>query len=180
MKYASVVLVWALLMSSAFATESAAHSRTAASLNDHELLLPSDYRSWVALSPAASGMPAHQHHHVISKVYVEPTAYQGFVKHGAWPNQTVIVLELSNDQAPATTKCNLMGLEVAVKDDSRTPDPWTYYGIIYDHQRPTAAPATTESICKDCGEVDSRLAMYFPALRAVIHAKPWMVTPSIF
>jgi hypothetical protein len=180
MKSVSVVLLLALMLGSAFASEITPPSRSAANLNDQELLLPANYRSWVALSPTATGMPTHQHHHVISKVYVEPSAYDRFVKHGSWPNQTVIVLELRKDKPEnVATKCNLMGLEVAVKDDSRTPDPWTYYGIIYDHDKPTAAsePAT----CKECeAPVDMRLAMYFPALRAVIHAKPWTIAPSLF
>ena len=187
MRLSSVILTLLCACGIALGTETTNHPQTAASLQGNELLLPSNYRSWVAVSPSAPGMPDHQHHHVASKLYVEPTAYDAFMKNGLWPNHTVIVLELRKDsKKPVATKlkCNLMGLEVAMKDDSRTPDPWTYYGIIYDGKDPAAAKSeyAASGECANCGdsEMDMRLAMYLPALRAIIHAKPWMMTPTIF
>jgi hypothetical protein len=178
MKFTSVVLALIVFCGTLFATENATHSRAGASLDDNELLLPANYGSWVALSPTAPGIPTHRHKHLVSKVYVEPTAYDVFMKKGVWPNHTMIVLELRDKVTQPKTLCDgLIGLEVAAKDDARTPDPWSYYGIIYDHKDSSEHTATTNSSEEP---VDTRLAAYYPALRAVIHAKPWMITPTIF
>jgi hypothetical protein len=63
------------------------------------------------------------------------------------------------------------------------PEPWSYYGIIYDHHKQEAHDAA-KRICSDCTDndqpMDMRLAMYFPALRAVIHATPRSMQPSAF
>jgi hypothetical protein len=152
--------------------------------SDKELVLPANYQSWVAISPSTPGVPTQHAQHLVSKVYVEPAAYEGFVKHGAWPNHTVIVLELRDKETPARTPCDgVIGLEVAAKNSARTPDPWSYYGIIYDHHRHDAQEAA-KRVCADCKDndepMDMRLAMYFPALRAVIHASPRTMQPSAF
>jgi len=184
MKTAAVVLILAALGGMAAATEKPNRNQPATTLsNDNELLLPANYQSWVALAPTATGMPTHHLDHVVSKVYVEPASYERFLKHGSWPNHTVIVLELRDKEGLAKTPCDgVIGLEVATKDVTRTPDPWSYYGIIYDHHKNEAKAAEEKSVCQDCGAppVDMRLAMYFPALRAVIHATPRTMQPSEF
>jgi hypothetical protein len=180
MKLTSVVLAVTLMSGVALANDKLNINQPTAPLsNESELLLPANYRNWVALAPTVSGMPAHRHQHVVSKVYVEPSAYEGFLKNGAWPNHTVIVLELRDKATRPKTICDgMIGLEVAAKDDARLPDPWSYYGIIYDREK---QKAETKPICADCGEqADARLAMYFPALRAVIHGKPQAMQPSAF
>jgi hypothetical protein len=115
----------------------------------------------------------------VGKVYVEPTAYEGFLKSGAWPNHTMIVLELRDKATPPKTICDgMIGLEVAAKDDAHKPDPWSYYGIIYDHDKPKAE---AKPICADCDmPTDMRLAIYFPALRAVIYGKRQAMQPAAF
>ena len=183
MKITSVVLALVVLCGVIAATEKTTRNPVSTLSNDHELLLPANYQSWVALAPTAPGMPAYRHQHVVSKVYVEPTAYEKFVKHGAWPNHTLIVLELRDKESPAKTPCDgVIGLEVAAKDNARGMDPWSYYGIIYDHHKHAAKAEETKEVCADCKtpEVDMQLALFFPALRAVIHATPRTMQPSAF
>ena len=148
-------------------------------IKKNELLLPSNYRNWVALAPKALGMPKHSNKRVVSKLYVDPSSYEQFAKTGSWPNKTVIVMELLTNKAPVKGQCNVMGLEAAVKDGASFADPWTYYGIVYSREK---EQQTVEPIaCVDCDNpADSMLTMAFPTLRAVINAKPGHVTPSLF
>jgi cytochrome P460 len=181
MKFASVLLALVLGCGTCLATENsgAAASSARLSAND-ELLLPSNYRNWIALAPNTPGMPTHKHQHVAGKLFVEPIAYEQFIKAGAWPSNTVIVLELRSAKTATKGKYDVVGLEAAVKDDSKFPDPWTYYGIIYDRAKQDE-PAIAKKVCSDCDhELDMTLAMYFPALRAVIDAKPSAMTPALF
>jgi hypothetical protein len=187
MKINSVTLALAVLLTVSgmlAATEKTTRTEASTLSRDKELVLPANYQSWVALSPATPGMPALLSSHLVSKVYVEPTAYDGFLKRGVWPNHTVIVLELRDKPTPARTPCDgVIGLEVAAKDNSRAPDPWSYYGIIYDQHKHDASDSA-KRVCSDCDNsdrpTDMRLAMYFPALRAVIHASPRTMQPSAF
>jgi hypothetical protein len=168
-----------VLCVSAFAVDKPVQRGVAGLANSDELLLPATYRNWVVLSPSAAGMPQHKHKHVVSKLYVEPWSYEQFTKTGAWPNKTVIVMELLNTKSPAKGSAGLMGLEAAVKNDSQFPNPWTYYGIVYDREQPRAKAAETD--CKDREDpLDSMLTMAFPTLRAVINGKPASVSPSLF
>ena len=177
MKVASLLLALVLGVS-VFAVEKPVDRGMAGIDTGKELLLPSNYRNWVVVSPATLGVPQHKHKHVASKLYVEPSSYEQFSKTGAWPNKTVIVMELLSEKAVSKGTCDLMGLEAAVKDDSGFPDPWSYYGIVYDRDK---APAKMiHSDCAECGvTIDSVLTMAFPTLRAVINGKPSTVGPSL-
>ena len=177
MKFASVFVTLLLLCAMAFSSElPPSHSK----INNKELLLPANYHNWVTLSPAAAGIPSHRHKSVASKLFVEPTAFEHFTKTGEWPNNTVIVLELSQTKARTRTKSGVMGLEAAVKNDSGFPDPWSYYGIVYDRSQQPSGTLKAEKPC-DCDQpLDSMLAMAFPTLRAVINAKPSSVSPTLF
>ncbi len=182
MKFTSVVLAMVFACGTALATDNVNNKQSNVAPSDEkELLLPMNYRSWVALAPTTPGMPTHHHQHLVSKVYVEPSAYDGFLKTHAWPNHTVIVLELRDKATPPKTVCDgMIGLEVASKDEAHRPDPWSYYGIIYDREK--AHKTEARSVCADCANepIDMRLAMYFPALKAVIHGQPDAMQPSAF
>ncbi len=174
MKFVSLVVVLLLMCSAGFASE----VRTTTPNTQSELLLPATYRNWVTVSPSTPGMPNHHHSHVASKLFVEPIAFEQFAKTGKWPNKTVIVLELTS--AHPKSKGDVMGLEAAVKDDSHFPDPWTYYGIVFDHPQEKAPAAKAQKMC-DCDQpLEPMLAMAFPTLRAVINAKPSAVSPMLF
>ncbi len=177
MKFASVVLSLFLLCSFALASEIPVNHAKASS---DELLLPANYRSWVKLSSSTPGLPGHRHKHVASKVFVEPAAFDHFTKTGEWPNHTVIVLEISSGPASTNAKSDVKGLEAAVKNDARFPDPWSYYGIVYERPQQPSGTMKVETPC-DCDQsLDSMLALAFPTLRAVINAKPSSMSQNLF
>ncbi len=65
-----------------------------------KLLLPADYREWVFLT-SGLGMsyadnPQPNANPLFDNVFVNPAAYQAFLKTGTWPDKTVLVLELRN------------------------------------------------------------------------------------
>lgn len=170
MRLASMLLLFAALVPVGFAVNRT--SRPLRPSSNNELLLPANYESWVAVAPSSSGFPARRHddRHLASKIFVEPAAYASFARTGVWPAKTVIVMELrSLRRHPGD--CNVVGLEAAVKNESELSEPWSYYGIMYDH---SSAHEVEASSCANCGAppLDMRLAMYFPNLRAVIDAKP--------
>jgi hypothetical protein len=184
MKVASVLLALVLACGSMFASEkSTGISSTVRLSNTNELLLPVNYRNWISVSPDAAGLPSHRHKHVAGKLFVEPSAYEHFSQTGHWPNKTVIVLELRSKKPMQRARggCDLMGLEAAVKDESRFPDSWSYYGIVYDQPNASAPTKLQASECLDCEHpLDSMLAMAYPTLRAVINAKPSAMYPTLF
>jgi len=182
MKLASVILVLALYCGCALADDKPVKSTSGSSLSSNELLLPANYHDWVAISPSTPGIPSHRHQHVASKLFVEPRSYEQFTKSGQWPNRTVIVLEIHGEKTATTnSKNNVMGLEVAVKDDRRFPDPWNYYGIVYDQPQIAKKVAAEETQCgTNAKPLDMMLAMAYPTLRAVINAKPSTMSPSLF
>jgi hypothetical protein len=177
MKFASVVAALLLMCAAGFASGvQAAHPK----VNNHELLLPSNYRSWVVLSSATAGMHLHRHKHLANKLYVEPGSYEHFTKTGQWPDRTVIVLELMSERVGAAARSDVMGLEAAVKDETHFPEAWSYYGIVFDRTQTNSAPVKAEKMC-DCEQpLDAVLAMAFPALRAIINAKPATMPSTLF
>jgi hypothetical protein len=177
MKFASVLVTLLLLCAVGFGSELPPSNPK---INSNELLLPANYHNWVTLSPSMAGFPRHRHKHVASRLFVEPTAFEHFTKTGEWPNNTVIVLELSSAKARVRTKSGVMGLEAAVKNEAGFPDPWTYYGIIYDRAQQPNGTLKAEKPC-DCDQpLDSMLAMAFPTLRAAINAKPSSMSQTLF
>src|SRR5215831_10042524 len=62
---------------------------------DGSLQLPTEYRTWVYLS-SGLGMTYNANsgsNPMFTNVFVKPTAYQAFLKTGAWPDKTVFMLE---------------------------------------------------------------------------------------
>src|SRR5260370_16203255 len=67
---------------------------------DGEMALPKNYREWVFLSSGigmtyastAGGNPNFEN------VFVNPAAYQAFLKTGTWPDKTVLSLEVRRSE----------------------------------------------------------------------------------
>ncbi len=165
---------------------------------DGSVKQPKNYREWVfvgaPLTPNAlnGGEAAFPEYH---NVYIEPSAYAYWQKHGKWADGTQFVKELTLlrsaedcDQDAETGACaqtsgqgyfqgEFSGLELKVKDKKRfasEPGNWAYFS--FGHQPyPYAETATafpTEA-CNACHEVnadsDFVFTQYYPVLRA---AKP--------
>jgi hypothetical protein len=177
MKFASVLVALLLLCAVGFSSELPPSNPK---INTKELLLPANYHNWVTISPSTAGIASHRRKQVASKLFVEPKAFEHFSKTGEWPNNTVIVLELSSAKARARAKSGVMGLEAAVKNTASLTDPWSYYGIVYDHPQQPSGSLKAEKPC-DCDQSpDSMLTMAFPTLRAVINAKPSSMSQTLF
>jgi len=76
------------------------------------LRLP-DYREWVVLGTASTGPHS-------GNIYVSPSAYQEYARHGKFPEGTVMVLESKAASDLGTT------LEASVKD-RRFNEGWGYF-----------------------------------------------------
>ena len=145
-----------------------------------ELLLPVDFRKWIFigspltpndLNDGAAGFPEFHN------VYIEPAAYEYYVKNGKWPEGTMMVKELQltkngtfedgsrleasgRGYFPGTVN----GMDVSVKDSKLFADTngWGFFN--FGHQPPpysaTAAEAPVES-CAGCHMASAHEDMVF-------------------
>ncbi len=103
------------------------------------LLLPTDWRQWVlagtALDLSYNEEAGDADHHMFHHVLIEPTAYQHFAATGEFREGTMFVLTLHGategvlPQRHGSFAGEMHGLEMAVKDSSRVPEGWAYYGF---------------------------------------------------
>ncbi len=150
---------------------------------------PVDWRKWVyvgtPLTPNAlnQGKAAFPEFH---NVYVEPGAYESFMKTGTWAQGTQIVKELVSVQAGDAPdgsseassgrgyfQGEFQGLELLVKDQQRfakEPGGWAFFSFGHKAE-PYDATATIlpTSACSGCHEgsadTDFVFTQYYPALR---------------
>src|SRR5580698_3568557 len=88
------------------------------------LLRPAEYRDWEFLS-AGYGMnysPAPGSHEMFTNVFVQRWAYEGFLKSGKWPEQSMFVIDERDAESKGSInkkghfQTDLMGLAIEVKD----------------------------------------------------------------
>ena len=179
------VLVYAIL---AFIVISAAAFRYSAPATgpeytaDGSLKYPENYREWVYLtsgfdmsySPNATGMG----HHMFDNVFVNPEAYQAFLKTGTWPDKTVMVLEARRAEGKGSINesgnyqsVEVHGFEVHVKDEARFKGKWAFY-MFHDK---TAQMIPLDAGCYSChqehGAVDTTFVQFYPTLLPLAKAK---------
>ena len=150
--------------------------------SDSQLKLPGHYRQWIYLSSGfdMSYNPAMQmgDHHMFDNVFVNPQAYEAFVRTGTWPDKTMLVLEIRGAEAKGSInqKGNyqgaIMGLEVHLKDEARFPGKWAFFG--FENGR-TAKMISTSADCYSChaahGAVDTTFVQFYPTLLPIAKAK---------
>ncbi len=143
---------------------------------DGGLLFPGNYREWVYLtsgvdmsySPNAMAMD----HSMFDNVFVNPDAYKAFLQTGTWPDQTMLVLEVrvagtkaSINKSGHYQTAEVMGREVHVKDESRFPGKWVFFG--FDGDGP-GKKVPKEAACYSCHEqhaaVDTTFVQFYPTL----------------
>jgi len=143
---------------------------------DGRLKFPTNYRQWIFLS---SGLdmsyrerPDMKDHSMFDNVFVDPVAYQGFLRTGTWPEQTQLVLEVrgatekgSINQRGKFQSAELMGVEVHIKDSRRFPGGWAFFG--FEGNAP-ARQIPTGADCYSChqqhGVVDTTFVQFYPTL----------------
>ena len=158
------LLVAALIYAAAAAATSGAQSATPATAmprydKERALILPADYRRWILAGSSlglsyAEGAPTHPTFH---ETLIEPTAYQHFVETGQFREGTMLALIVHEPEEGAAPSRHgqyaaaVQAVEMAVKDHSRVPEGWAYYGFGQAPRAGTAAaqPNPTNS-CYSC------------------------------
>jgi hypothetical protein len=138
---------------------------------DGEMALPKNYREWVFLSSGigmtyastASGNPNFEN------VFVNPAAYQAFLKTGTWPDKTVLILEVRRSDSKISinkdgrVQTEVAAIEAHVKDSAR--GGWAFYGF---GKADTAKLIPKTADCYSChqqsGAVDTTFVQFYPTL----------------
>ena len=147
---------------------------------DGKLNFPAAYRTWVFLSSGLDmsyspfALPGS---HSFTNVFVNPAAYDEFIKAGTWPDKTVLVLEVRRGEQNGSINRNgqfqtgIVQTEVHLKDAAR--GGWAFYGF-----RDQSAPATMVARTADCyschqanGAVDTTFVQFYPTLMPIAREK---------
>lgn len=148
-----------------------------------QLKFPKQYREWIFLSSgidmAYFPRADTEANHMFTNVFVNPEAYQAFMKTGTWPDKTVLVLE--GRRAETTTVINkagnfqgseVKGIEVHVKDEKKFPGKWAFFG--FDNTK-TAKMTPKEAACYSCHQdhaaVDTTFVQFYPTLLEIAKSK---------
>ena len=150
---------------------------------DGQLVLPKDYREWVYLS-SGLGMTygptaeADQGNPMFDNVFVKRTAYKAFVESGHWPDKTILILENRRAQGKGSInngghyQTDALSVEAAVKDESRFPQKWAYFGF---GQGDKATPLPATSGCNSChsqnAAVENTFVQFYPTLLEIATRK---------
>lgn len=152
--------------------------------SDRKLVRPAGYRRWAYVSSGfgmsynpdagGNGNPA------FTNVFVSPGAYDYFQEHGTWPDKTMFVLEIyqSASQGSINKKGSyqqsLVGLDVELKDESRFPDKWAYFGFGNEDES-AAATKPSKNDCWNCHDqnaaVEHSFVQFYPELLKIALAK---------
>jgi hypothetical protein len=150
---------------------------------DGQMKRPENYREWVYLTTgfdmSYNPNAAQLDHHMFDNVFVNPEAYAAFLKTGAWPDKTVFILEVRRAEGKGSINVRgnyqtseVMGLEAHVKDESRFPGKWAFFG--FGDQKTAKLIPASES-CYSChtehGAVDSTFVQFYPTLLPVAKSK---------
>lgn len=152
---------------------------------DGQLQRPDNYREWIWLSsglgmsygPIADQMRRDQP--PFDNVFVTPSAYRAFRETGTWPDKTMFVLELRKSMTKGSInqegrfQGELAAVEVEVKDESRFPGKWAFFGFPTGAAAARQIPAT--AACYQChpknGAVDNTFVQFYPTLIDIAKAK---------
>ena len=149
---------------------------------DGQLKFPANYREWVYLSTGIDmnyRPNAGMNHSMFDNVFVNPEAYRYFVANGTWPDKTMLVLEVRGAETKSAINkaghyqtTEVMGREVHVKDESRFPGKWAFFGF---DDAPTAKMFPTEMECYSCHAqhtaVDTTFVQFYPTLIEIAKKK---------
>ena len=153
---------------------------------DGQLQLPDNYREWIFLS-SGLGMTYGFVDSAVNtvagdrfdNVFVTPRAYRAFLATGAWPDKTIFIMEVRTAASKGSINNGghfqekLVGLEAHVKDQSKFPSKWEFFG--FSPAARTGKPQGAKSSCHTChsanGAVDNTFVQFYPTLLPVAKAK---------
>ncbi len=143
------------------------------------LIRPEGYREWMFVG-ANLGMgytegqakPRTNYHNI----YIQREAYRDYAKTGKFPDKTMLVMELLTMGTKESINRNgsfedqFIGIEVALKDETRFPEKWAYFNFIGEGGKALAdAGAFRKDQCWSChnqhGAVDNVFVQFYPVLR---------------
>lgn len=142
----------------------------------NELMVPENYRQWVFLSSGLgmSYSPQGANHPMFTNVFVPQWSYQEFLKSGKWPDHSMFVVEERDSETKGSInhggrfQTGIMGMAVEVKDETRFPEKWAYFGFNGDAKTSSAAP---KQVCWQCHEdhaaVEHTFVQFYPTLKPV-------------
>lgn len=150
---------------------------------DGAMLLPANYREWIYLSSGIDMSYTDDNtagHSTFDNVFVNPEAYQRFLKTGTWPDKTAFVLEAreARDRGSINLKGHYQGnevkaIEVHVKDESRFPGKWAFFRMDPSTRKGTLFPP--DASCYSChsahGAVDTTFVQFYPTLLPIAEQK---------
>jgi hypothetical protein len=181
-KHRTLLALAAVIILAMFASTQGADNSAPSYTKDGSLQLPVDYRTWVYLS---SGLGMTYEAESISNsspmftnVFVNPRAYQAFLKTGAWPDKTVFILEerrSGTNVGPNRSghfQTDLQAVVTLVKDQTRFPEKWRFFSFNTKDGLPAGLgkPVQTKA-CLEChtkhGAVDHTFVQFYPTLKRV-------------
>ena len=144
--------------------------------SDGRLVFPAHYREWIYLTSGIdmsySPKADMADHSMFDNVFASPAAYRAFQQTGTWPDKTVLVLEIRGAESKGSINqrghfqsTGLMGFEVHVKDEVKTPGKWAFYE--FDNDKPTQK-IPEQAACYSCheqhGAVATTFVQFYPTL----------------
>ena len=150
---------------------------------DNQLIRPTGYREWIFVG-SSLGMgyqqakqPATDRPQQFHNVYIQPEAYRAYVATGKFPDKTMLVMEVVSSGTNASInkqgkfEDKFVGIEMAVKDESKVPEKWAYYDFITpDGKGRSEAKAFAKEACWSChnqhAQADNVFVQFYPVLRA--------------
>jgi hypothetical protein len=109
-------------------------------------------------------------------IYIQPEAFRYFKTNGTFPDKTILVMEVVSAGSNASINKRgrfgdrFLGVEAAVKDESRFPEKWAYFNFIGKEGKalPQARPFPKDA-CWSChnqhGAADNVFVQFYPVLR---------------
>jgi hypothetical protein len=151
------------------------------------LLAPEGYREWMFVG-ANIGMgyseeaPNPAKASAFHNIYLDPRAYRTYVETGTFPDKTMLVMEVVTSATRESInkqgrfEDRFLGIEVALKDESRFPEKWAYFNFIGPQgtalKEASAFPKTSCWTCHNKhGETDNVFVQFYPVLKAARAAK---------
>ncbi len=128
---------------------------------NRNLVLPDDYRRWVLVGSSLGlsyAETAQRGHQMFNTTLLEPSAYRHFVETGTFREGTMLALivqGIGTNAMPARQgqfATDVHMVEMAVKDSTRVPEGWAYYGFggpMAGGYRTSAAPQPRAN-CYEC------------------------------
>jgi Cytochrome P460 len=178
----ALLLATVLSPTAAFEQNATAPNSPPEYTSDSQLKFPEHYREWIYLTTGFDMSYNPDSHtgdrHIFDNVFVNPEAYNAFVKTGSWPDKTTIVIEdrTAEGKGSINQKGNYqggkLGLEAHVKDEARFPGKWAFFSF---GENKTAKMIPTTADCYSChaahGAVATTFVQFYPTLLPIATSK---------